>query len=105
MKRILLIVLSITLAGTLAIAQAQEDTNTTNCESVDGECCCGGTVDGCTGDCDDCDECDCDSGSGECTDCKEINPDCKDCTGCDSNCDDCTSEEVVEEVHHCGGCH
>ncbi len=101
--------LSITLAGTLAIAQAQEDTNTpdcNNCETADGECCCNGTVDGCSGDCDDCDECDCDFENGECTDCKEINPDCEDCSGNCDECDEFTSEEdAVVEVPHCGGCH
>jgi len=105
MKRIILVALSIALAGTFAIVQAQEDTSVhdcDHCETVDEDCSCGGTVDGCTEDCDSCDECDCDC-EGDCTcdtDCS-----CDDCT-CDTECDDCTCEEDdEEELHHCGGCH
>ncbi|MCK4806785.1 MAG: hypothetical protein KAT09_04020 [Candidatus Aegiribacteria sp.] len=106
MKRTILIVLCLAAAGTFAIAQAQEDTVTPDCgnfETVDGECCCGGTVDGCTEDCDSCDECDCGSECEDCTGCEETDSGYKDCTGCDCGCDDSTSEE--EEIHHCGGCH
>ncbi len=90
MKRIILVALSITIAGTFAMVQAHEDTlvpDCDHCETVDGECCCDGTVDGCTEDCSTCDECDCE----------------EDCT-CDTDCscDDCSSEE---EIHHCGECH
>ena len=104
MKRIILVALSIAIAGTFAIVQAHEDTlvpDCGNCETVDGECCCGGTVDGCTEDCDSCGECDCE-GEGS-TDCEEectCEEECDDCS-----CDDCSSEEDEEEVHHCGGCH
>ena len=100
MKRTILTVLCLAAIGTFAIVQAQEDTDTTDCENcvtANETCCCGGTVEDCTGDCDDCDECDCDSESEECTD-------CEDCTEYDSNCDECTSEEAVV-VYHCGGCH
>ncbi len=96
MKRIILVALSIAIAGTFAIAQAQEDASAPDCdhyETAEGECCCDGTVDGCTEDCDSCEERDCD--------CEE------DCT-CDTDCscDDCTCEEDdEEEVHRCGDCH
>ncbi|MCD4775690.1 MAG: hypothetical protein K8S15_06505 [Candidatus Aegiribacteria sp.] len=105
MKRTILIVLCLASVGVFAIAHAQDDTNTSDCDnciSVDGTCCCDETVDGCTGDCDDCNECDCDSESEECTDCEKANSDCDDCTECDSNHNDCASEEAV--VRHCGGC-
>ena len=106
MKRIILVALSIAAAGTFFTAQALEDTlvpDCDHCETEDGECCCGGTVDGCTEDCDSCDSCDCDSECGDCTGCEESDSDCEDCTGSDCTCNDCNSEEE-EEVHHCGGC-
>lgn len=99
MKRTILIVLCLAALGTFAIVQAEENTQTPDCETVGGECCCDGTVDGCEEDCDVCDECDCDS---DCEDCTGDDCDCDDCTGDDCDCDDCTSEE---EFQHCGGCH
>ncbi|MEN8209177.1 MAG: hypothetical protein ABFR50_07995 [Candidatus Fermentibacteria bacterium] len=103
MKRIILLALSIVVVGTFAIAQAQEDTSVhdcDNCETVDEECSCGGTVDGCTDNCDTCDEHD-DTAGCEDEECDCETP-CDDCT-----CDDSSSEEVVEEeIQHCGGgCH
>lgn len=92
MKRKMLIVLCLAAIGTFAIVQAEENTKNPdcdNCETVDGECCCDGTVDGCKENCDVCDECDCDSER-------------EDCTGNDCDCDDCDSEE---EFRHCRGCH
>jgi hypothetical protein len=85
MKRTILIVLCLAAVGTFAIVQAEGGIEAPDCETVDGECCCGGTVDCCEEDCD-CDDCD---------------SECEDCTGDDCDCDDCTSEE---EFHHCGGC-
>ena len=103
MKRIAFIVLSIAVAGTFAIAQAHDHTITPDsdsCETVDGECCCSGTVDGCEEDCSTCESCDCDC--EDCTDCEE---ECTCDTACDDCvCDDCSSEEE-EEFLHCGGCH
>ncbi|NOQ22043.1 MAG: hypothetical protein GQ565_05255 [Candidatus Aegiribacteria sp.] len=106
MKRIILVALSIAIAGTFAIVQAHEDTlvpDCDNCETVDGECCCGGTVDGCTEDCDSCDSCDCEC-KEDCTCDTECS--CDDCT-CDTECDDCSCDDCSseEEVHHCDGCH
>ena len=109
MKRIILLALSIALAGTFAIAQAHDDTHVPHCdhcETVDGVCCCGGTVDGCTEDCNSCDECDCSCEGEGCTDCEE---NCT-CDTDDCSCIDCSSEEddddeEEQETHHCGGCH
>ncbi len=104
--RTILIVLCLAAAGTFAIVQAQEDTlpDCDHCETVDGECCCGGTVDGCTEDCNSCDECDCGSECEDCTGCEEECTCETECEGC--SCDDCSSEEEIdEEVRHCGGCH
>ncbi|MCK4504346.1 MAG: hypothetical protein KAW14_01915 [Candidatus Aegiribacteria sp.] len=105
MKRTILIVLCLAAVGTLALVQAEEDTEAPvcgHCETVDGECCCGGTVDCCE---EDCDECNCCSECADCTgddcDCDDCDSECEDCTGDDCDCDDCTSEE---EFHHCGGC-
>ena len=106
MKRIILVALSIALAGTFAIVQAQEDTSVhdcDHCETVDEDCSCGGIVDGCTEDCDSCDEHDDSAG-------------CEEECNCETACDDCTCEEeeeeeeeevvvVEEEVQHCGECH
>ncbi|MCD4848240.1 MAG: hypothetical protein K8R76_08625 [Candidatus Aegiribacteria sp.] len=94
MKRTILIVLCLAAIGTFAIVQAEENTQNPdceNCETVDGECCCDGTVDGCE---EDCNECDCDS--------NDCDSECDDCTGGDCDCDDCDSEE---EFRHCRGCH
>jgi len=93
MKRTILIVLCLAAIGTFAIVQAEDNAqhpDCDNCETVDGECCCDGTVDGCKEDCSTCDDCD-----SECVD-------CEDCTSDDCDCDDCSSEE---EFHRCGGCH
>lgn len=96
MKRTILIVLYLAATGTFAIVQAEENIeipDCCNCETLDEECCCGGSVDGCEEDCSGCDESDCGS-------------ECEDSEICDSDCDDCTSEEEKEEeFQHCGGCH
>ncbi len=108
MKRIILIVLSIAVAGTIAITHAHEDSHIPDCdhcETVDGECCCGGTTDGCMEDCDSCEECDCGGECDDCTDCDGTDSGCKDCTGSDCGCHDSISDEDEEEVHHCDGCH
>ena len=105
MKRTILIVLCLAAIGTFAIVQAEDNAqhpDCDNCETVDGECCCDGTVDGCEEDCSTCDECDCDSECVDCEGCEEADSDCEDCTGDDCECDDCSSEE---EFHHCRGCH
>ena len=98
MKRTILIVLCLAAVDTFAIAQAQEDTKASDCETADEGCGFGGTVDGCE---EDCDECDCGSECEDCEGCEETVSDCKDCAGDDCYCDDCSSEE---EFQHCGGC-
>ena len=104
MKRILLVALSIAVAGTLVTAQALEDTTVPDCdhcETVDDECSCDGTVGGCTEDCSTCDSCECECEG--CTDCEE---ECTCDAACDDcSCDDCSYEEEEEEIYHCGGCH
>jgi len=72
-------------------------------ESDEADCCCGGTVDGCSDDCADCeaagacgsDSCDCESDSCDC----DSEADC----GCGSHADaDCSDDHLHAG---CGGCH
>jgi len=100
MKRILLIALCVATVGTLALVHAQEDEVVPHsCNETDAECCCDGTIDGCTEDCDTCDECECESDS-KCDDCT--------CSEESDSCEsDCSTDEAIEETEHCGGggCH
>ena len=106
MKRTILIVLCLAAIGTFAIVQAEENTQTPDCETFADECSCDGTVEGCAEKCDECNcDSDCedtDSDCSNCTGCEDTDSDCDDCTGDDCDCDDCDSEE---EFQHCRGCH
>jgi hypothetical protein len=106
MKRMLIVMLSLAAAGSFAILQAHEDAATPHscggdcAATLEDGCCCGGSVDGCEGDCSSCDECGCDSECEE--ECDETACTCDECTHQDELDDE---EEVEAEPVHCGGCH
>jgi len=117
------LLLAVALTGVFIIASADDDITPADPAQEDG-CCCGGEVDGCTGDCTDCDTSECDEVHSDCTCCHPDDGGCGcggetdgctgDCDDCDaSGCDeanpgcggDCSGEELPVETGHCGGCH
>jgi hypothetical protein len=105
MKRLASVLVGIAVIGVVAVSLASNHPDTVPIgppgSSLAADCCCGGTVDGCTGDCDDCeaddgydsDSCDCDADS--------CGRDLDDICGCDSDDDGCS---VDLPDTGCGGC-